>query len=97
MNPALFLLVLRARFGLFSLAVCLTVVAAAAVTLILPKTYRATSYEMKRDTSGAALSYTARSISMPRWRMRCHTWFRISSLTGKSWEAIEPVPFKLIA
>lgn len=43
MNPVLFLLILRARIGLFSLAVCLTVVAAVAVTLILPKTYRATA------------------------------------------------------
>jgi chain length determinant protein EpsF len=43
MNPSLFLLVLRARFGLFALAVCATLISAAVVTLILPKTYRATA------------------------------------------------------
>jgi chain length determinant protein EpsF len=43
MNPALFLMVLRARFGLFALAVCATLVATAVVTLMLPKSYRATA------------------------------------------------------
>ncbi len=43
MNPSLFFQVLRARFGLFALALCVTVVATLAVSLLLPKTYRATS------------------------------------------------------
>lgn len=43
MNPSLFLQVLRARFGLFALALCVTVAATMAVSLLLPKTYRATS------------------------------------------------------
>jgi len=36
-------MVLRARFGLFALAVCATLVATAVVTLLLPKSYRATA------------------------------------------------------
>jgi chain length determinant protein EpsF len=43
MNPGLFLMVLRARFGLFALAVCATLVATAVVSLLLPKSYRATA------------------------------------------------------
>jgi succinoglycan biosynthesis transport protein ExoP len=43
MNPALFLQVLRARFGLFALVLCLTLAATAVVSLVLPRTYRATS------------------------------------------------------
>lgn len=58
MNPALFLLVLRARFGLFLLAVCLTVVAAAAVTLIMPKTYRATASMVVDGRESQSLSST---------------------------------------
>jgi chain length determinant protein EpsF len=36
-------MVLRARFGLFALAVCATLVATAVVSLLLPKSYRATA------------------------------------------------------
>lgn len=43
MNPSLFFLVLRARFGLFALTLCATLVAAAAVTLLMPRTYQATA------------------------------------------------------
>jgi polysaccharide biosynthesis transport protein len=43
MNAALFFQVLRARFGLFALALCVTVVATMAVSVLLPRTYRATS------------------------------------------------------
>jgi succinoglycan biosynthesis transport protein ExoP len=43
MNPSLFFLVLRARFGLFALAVCATLISAAVVTLLMPKSYRATA------------------------------------------------------
>ena len=43
MNPSLFCLVLRARFGLFALTLCATLVAAALVTLLMPKTYQATA------------------------------------------------------
>ena len=43
MNPGLFLMVLRARFGLFALVLGVTLVATAAVTLLLPKSYRATA------------------------------------------------------
>jgi succinoglycan biosynthesis transport protein ExoP len=43
MNPSLFFQVLRARFGLFALALCVTVVATMAVSILLPKTWRATS------------------------------------------------------
>lgn len=43
MNPALFLMVLRARFGLFALALCATLIATAAVSVLLPKSYRATA------------------------------------------------------
>lgn len=43
MNPSLFFLVLRARFGLFAMTLCATLVAAALVTLLMPKTYQATA------------------------------------------------------
>jgi len=43
MNPNLFFLVLRARIGLFALVVGATLVATAAVSLLLPKSYRATA------------------------------------------------------
>lgn len=42
MSPHLLLSALRARFGLFVLALVSTVVAATALSLLLPKTYRAT-------------------------------------------------------
>jgi len=41
-NPQQFLLALRARFGVFILALVATVLAAAVASLLLPKTYRAT-------------------------------------------------------
>ncbi len=42
MNLQQFLLALRARFGVFILALVATVLAAAVASLLLPKTYRAT-------------------------------------------------------
>lgn len=43
MNPILFFLALRARFGVFALALAATVVAATALSLLLPKSYLATA------------------------------------------------------
>ena len=43
MNPLLFLLAIRARFRVFALVLAATVVAAAALSLLLPKTYKATA------------------------------------------------------
>jgi polysaccharide biosynthesis transport protein len=43
MNPSLFFLILRARFGLFALALGITLATALAASLLLPKTYRATA------------------------------------------------------
>jgi chain length determinant protein EpsF len=43
MNPSLFFLVLRARIGLFALVVGATLAATLAVSLVLPKTWRATA------------------------------------------------------
>lgn len=43
MNPILFFLALRARFGIFALALGATVVAATVLSLLLPKTYQATA------------------------------------------------------
>ena len=38
-----FILALRARFGVFLVALCATVLTATAVSFLLPKTYRATA------------------------------------------------------
>jgi len=43
MNPNLFFSALRARFGVFAIAFCATVLVATVVSLLLPKTYRATT------------------------------------------------------
>lgn len=43
MNPSLFFAVLRARMGLFTLALCITLATALAVSLMMPKSYRATA------------------------------------------------------
>lgn len=43
MNPSLFFLALRARFGVFVLALAATVLAASVLSLLLPKTYKATA------------------------------------------------------
>lgn len=43
MNPLAFLAALRARFGLFTATAAVTVVAAMAVSLLLPRTWRATA------------------------------------------------------
>jgi len=58
MNFNLFLSVLRARWSVFALVLAVTVLAAAAVSLLLPKTYRATAsllldYKNEQSMSGA--------------------------------------------
>lgn len=54
MNPLQFLLAMRARFGVFALALAATVVAATLLSLLLPKTYKATAslvVDMKNEQS----------------------------------------------
>jgi chain length determinant protein EpsF len=58
-NLQQFLLALRARLGVLALALCATVFAAAAVSLLLPKTYRATASLLVDAKEEQSLSNTA--------------------------------------
>ncbi|HTQ35397.1 MAG TPA: GNVR domain-containing protein [Steroidobacteraceae bacterium] len=65
MNPNLFFLVLRARFGLFALVLGATLLATAGVSLLLPKSYRATAslvvdrHDSQSFTDGAYNGFTS--------------------------------------
>jgi len=65
MNPGLFLMVLRARFGLFAMVLCATLVATAAVSLLLPKSYRATASLVVDRRESQSLSDALNAFASP--------------------------------
>src|SRR5258706_188600 len=65
MNPYLFLATMRARFGLFALVVCTTVLAALVVSLLLPKTYKATASLLVEGKDEQSLSSTSQGFIHP--------------------------------
>ncbi|HEV8644624.1 MAG TPA: chain length determinant protein EpsF [Burkholderiales bacterium] len=69
MNPYLFLSALRARFGVFALLLAVTVLAASAVSLMLPKTYTATVSLLMDAKDEQSLSLALRPLILPQERM----------------------------
>jgi chain length determinant protein EpsF len=64
-----FLLALRARFGVFLLVVAATVLAAAAASLILPKSYKATASLLVDARDEQSLSNAQRPLILPQERL----------------------------
>lgn len=69
MNIGIFLLALRARFGVFSLVLVVTVAAAAVVSLVLPKAYRATVSLVADAKEEQSLSTVLHPLLQPRERV----------------------------
>lgn len=69
MNIQQFLLALRARFGVFVLVLTATVVAAAVVSFLLPKTYKATVSLLVDAKDEQSLSNSMRPLILPQERM----------------------------
>jgi chain length determinant protein EpsF len=65
----LFLSALRARFGVFAWALVVTVVAATVVSLVLPKTYKATTSLLADAKDEQSLSNVLRPLMVPQERM----------------------------
>jgi chain length determinant protein EpsF len=65
----LFLSALRARFWVFLLVLAVTVFAATAVSLVLPKTYRATTSLLADVKDEQSLSNVLRPLALPQERM----------------------------
>ena len=64
-----FLLALRARFGVFLLVLAATVLAAAAVSLLLPKSYKATVSLLVDAKDEQSLSNAMRPLILPQERL----------------------------
>lgn len=64
-----FLLALRARFGVFLLVVAATVLAAAAVSLVLPRSYKATVSLLVDARDEQSLSNAQRPLILPQERL----------------------------
>jgi chain length determinant protein EpsF len=69
MNFSLLLLVLRARWSLFALVLAVTVVAATAVSLLLPKTYRATASLLLDYKNEQSMSNALNPLLQPHERL----------------------------
>jgi succinoglycan biosynthesis transport protein ExoP len=69
LNLQQFLLALRARFGVFVLVLVATVLAAAAVTLMLPKSYKATVSLLVDVKDEQSLSNSMRPLMLPQERL----------------------------
>ena len=69
MNLYLFLSALRARFGVFALVLSVTVVAGAVVSLLLPKTYKATVSLVGDAKEEQSLSTVLHPLLQPRERI----------------------------
>ena len=69
MNLSLFLSVLRARFGTFLLMLSITVAVAAAVSLLMPKTYTATVSLLVDAKDEQSLNNPLRPLVMPQERI----------------------------
>jgi chain length determinant protein EpsF len=69
MNLYLFLSALRARFSLFALLLAVTVLAASAVSLMLPKTYTATASLLVDAKEEQSLSIALAPLILPQERM----------------------------
>lgn len=69
MNLHLFLSALRARFGVFALVLAVTIVAAAVVSLLLPKTYKATVSLVVDAKEEQSLSNVLRPLMQPLERI----------------------------
>lgn len=69
MNLDLFLATLRARGGVFTLVLVVTVLAAAVVSLLLPETYRATAALLVDVKDEQSLSNVLRPLMLPQERM----------------------------
>ena len=64
-----FLLALRARFGVFLLVVAATVLAAAAVSLLMPRAYKATVSLLVDARDEQSLSNAQRPLILPQERL----------------------------
>ncbi len=69
MNLQQFLLALRARFGVFVLVLAATVLAATAVSLVLPKSYKATVSLLIDAKDEQSLSNSMRPLMLPQERL----------------------------
>ncbi len=69
MNIQQFLLALRARFGVFALVLAATVLAATAVSLLLPKSYKATVSLLVDAKDEQSLSNALRPLILPQERL----------------------------
>lgn len=69
MNLDLFLATLRARIGVFARVLVVTVLAAAAVSVLLPETYRATASLLVDAKDEQSLSNVLRPLMLPQERM----------------------------
>lgn len=69
MNPQQFLRALRARFGVFVLVLAATMLAAAATSLLLPRTYKATVALLMDARNEQSLSNSQRPLILPQERL----------------------------
>jgi len=68
MSPSQFFAALRARFGLFAIALAATVVTATTVSLVMPKVYRATSAVVLDTRQEQSLNNPVNSMFLPQER-----------------------------
>lgn len=68
MNPSQFFAALRARFGLFAMALAATVAVATAVSLIMPKLYLATAAVVLDTRQEQSLNASVNSMFLPQER-----------------------------
>jgi chain length determinant protein EpsF len=68
-NLDLFLSALRARFGVFALALIVTVLTAAVVSFVVPKTYKATTSLLVDVKEEQSMSSALRPLILPQERM----------------------------
>jgi len=69
MNLNLFLSILRARWGVFAVVLAITVVVAAAVSLVLPKSYRATASLLVDHKNEQSMSNALHPLLQPHERL----------------------------
>ena len=82
MNLQQFLLALRARFGAFVLVLAGTVLAAAAVSLLLHKSYKATVSLLVDAKDEQSLSHVLRPLILPQERLS-YLQTQMDIITGK--------------
>src|SRR5258706_13093299 len=69
MNASLFISTLRARFGVFGLTLAVTVVVATALSLLWPKSYRATTALVVDTRNEQSLSESLNALASARERL----------------------------